>query len=625
MRQYLTCLGRGTGAPIAAVGLVYLMTLLSFERDGMWTTDNAARFLQVRALLQSGFASFAIPWPGRSIDPEFVYNPLPHVFSSVRGGELYSVFSPVFAMMSAPPFALLGYWGLYLLPFASALLMLKAVAGLCALAGGGLRARQGAVLIAGLGTPVWFYGVAFWEHCVAACLCLWALLFLARFVDAGATRDLVRAAVLVSLAVYLRDDLYLLCALLGLTAASARSGDRLRTALRCGGAMAACLAPLWIWQWQVMGSPLGQHLSAHLFSSEGIQGHLLDRPKVFYNQLVASSPAPIISIFLSAPFLYAWLRRPRFGDSRFRTALPLYGAAATVSALISLGGYFLWDSHLSYLLASSNGLFAAAPLAILAFPRCGDGKTGSWLALLVTAYALLYAAAAPGLGSSGLHWGNRFLLILYPVWSLLAAVNLEQWGRRGGGGWRSWRLWSLAAVIALSVGAQLFSVELLRRKKEFSHRLNGIVAARPEQVVVTSERWAGHELHRVFYDKPVFHLANPRAMDALRQKLKQAGYDRYLYLTRRQRVVGPRPVGEIRDGGLNWYGMRAFSGARRRRSDSRKRTGAVPPTESNPHCGEPEETTCPSADSPAAATATWSGSASSPETAATPGTSGARR
>ena len=560
MREYLTRLGRGTAAPIAAVGLAYLLTLVCFERDGMWTTDNAAKFLQVRALLQSGFASFAIPWPGRSIDPEFVYNPLPFHFSAVRDGELYSVFSPVFAMVSAVPYALLGYWGLYLLPFASALLMLRAVAELCALAGGGVRARQAAVLIAGLATPVWFYGAAFWEHCAAVCLCLWALLFFARFVDAGASRDLVVGAVLVSLAVYLRDDLYLLCALLGLAAAAARRADRLATALRCGCAMAVCLAPLWIWQWQVMGSPLGQHLSTHLFSSEGIAGHLLDRPKVFYNLLIAASPAPIISIFLSAPFLYAWLRRPRFGDAGFRTALPLYAAAATVSALISFSGYFLFDSLLACLLASSNSLFAAAPLAILAFPRRGEeGGTRRWLARLVTAYALLYALAAPDLGSSGLHWGNRFLLILYPVWSLLAAVNVEQWRRQEGGGRRSWRYWSLAAVVAVSVGAQLFSVELLRRKKEFSHRLNDFVAASPEQVVLTSERWAGHELHRVFFDKPVFYVEYPHAMDALRKKLKQAGYDSFLFLTRRQRVAARQPGVEIGDGGLNWYGMRAFS------------------------------------------------------------------
>ena len=560
MRERLTRLGRGTAAPIAAVGLAYLLTLLCFERDGMWTTDNAAKFLQVRALLQSGFASFAIPWPGRSIDPEFVYNPLPFHFSSVRGGELYSVFSPAFAMVSAVPYALLGYWGLYLLPFASALLMLRAVAELCALAGGGAGARRAAVLVAGLATPVWFYGVAFWEHCVAACLCLWALLFFARFVDSGASRDLVRGAVLVSLAVYLRDDLYLLCALLALSAAAARRANRLSTALRCGGAMAVCLAPLWIWQWQVMGSPLGQHLSTHLFSSAGITGHLLDRPKVFYNLLAAASPAPIVSIFLSAPFLYAWLRRPRFDDAGFGAALPLFAAAATVSALISYGGYLLFDSTLAYLLASSNSLFAAAPLVILAFPRCGEeGGTRRWLGRLAAAYALLYAAAAPDLGSSGLHWGNRFLLILYPVWSLLAAVNVEQWRRREGGGRRSWRYWSLAAVVAVSVGAQLFSVELLRRKKEFSHRLNDFVAASPEQVVLTSERWAGHELHRVFFDKPVFYVEYPHAMDALRQKLRQAGYDSFLFLTRRQRVAARQPGVEIGDGGLNWYGMKAFS------------------------------------------------------------------
>ena len=562
MREHLIRLGSGTAAPIAAVGLVYMLTLLCFERDGMWTTDNAARFLQVRALLQSGFASFAIPWPGRSIDPEFVYNPLPHVFSSVRGGELYSVFSPVFAMVSAVPYALLGYWGLYLLPFASALLMLRAVAGLCALAGGGLRARQGAVLIAGLGTPVWFYGVAFWEHCVAACLCLWALLFLARFVDAGAARDLVRAAVLVSLAVYFRDDLYLLCALLGLTAVSARRGDRLQTALRCGGRHGG-----------LPGAALDLAVAGHGQPA----GTTSVRPPVLLGGNPGAPPRPAEGVLQPVG------RREPGPD---HLDFPLGAVPLRLAAAAALRRFRL--PHRPAPVRGGGGgerpdlLWAATSSGTATSPTCWPRRTACsrqrpWPSSPSRAAGTGRREAGwpcsspptpsstprppPASAPPGLHWGNRFLLVLYPVWSLLAAVNLEQWRRRGGGGRRSWRFWSLAAVIAVSVGAQLFSVELLRRKKEFSHRLNDFVAARPEQAVVTSERWAGHELHRVFYDKPVFHIANPRAMDALRRKLKQAGYDRYLYLTRRQRVVGPRPAGEIGDGGLNWYGMRAFSGS----------------------------------------------------------------
>ena len=146
-------LWKGNAGPIALVGLLYLLTLVSFERDGLWTSDNAAKFLQVQALLKSDFASFAIPWPGRSLDPDFVYNPMPFHFSSVRDGQLYSVFSPVFAFMSSFPYAVLGYWGLYLLPYVSALLILVAVARLCNLLGGGRNTQQVAVLLAGLTTP----------------------------------------------------------------------------------------------------------------------------------------------------------------------------------------------------------------------------------------------------------------------------------------------------------------------------------------------------------------------------------------------------------------------------------------------------------------------------------------
>ena len=45
-------LWKGNAGPIALVGLLYLLTLVGFERDGLWTSDNAAKFLQVQALLK---------------------------------------------------------------------------------------------------------------------------------------------------------------------------------------------------------------------------------------------------------------------------------------------------------------------------------------------------------------------------------------------------------------------------------------------------------------------------------------------------------------------------------------------------------------------------------------------
>ena len=62
---------------VALIAAIYLITLVLIQERAFWITDNANKFLQVEALLASGYTDYAIPWPGAGIDPDFRYNPLP--------------------------------------------------------------------------------------------------------------------------------------------------------------------------------------------------------------------------------------------------------------------------------------------------------------------------------------------------------------------------------------------------------------------------------------------------------------------------------------------------------------------------------------------------------------------
>ena len=565
----------GNAGPLALVGLLYLLTLVSADPRGLWTTDNAAKFLQVEAILSSGFTSFALPWPGRFLDPDFAFNPLPYHFSSVRGDELYSVFPPVFSFVSAGPYAAFGHRGLYLLPLLSSLLMLLGVARLTRALGRGRATQQVAVLLCGLGTPVWFYSVTFWEHCLTACLCIWALLSFIRHLQSRAGEDsrrhLLIGSAIASFAVYLRDDLYLFCAVLVLLTVWAGAERRWANALTAAAMMALCLLPFWAWQWQTMGNPLGIHITTHLASATGIGEHLAARPKVFYNQFIAACPIPPVSFFLTLPFLFLWLRAPRYQSSDFQRAMPRFALLCSLSALVSLIGYLVWHGDIDYLLGSSNSLFAAAPFAVMGFLRCdaaseAEHQVRRWLRTAVLVYAGLYGLAASDLGSSGVHWGNRYLLILYPIWAVQAAASIADWWHLKG---RSWQRASLVLIVCISVGAQLFSVQLLERKKTFSARLNEFVRERPEQIVVTDERWAPHELFDVFYNKAVFYAATASRMDELMKKLRHAGFGEFLFLTQRGRLPRSSQRFTLEDEGLNWYHMKGAVGSTHRSATPR--------------------------------------------------------
>jgi hypothetical protein len=160
--------------PIAAVALVYLATLALLPPGGLWIVDNGSKRIQTEALLANGFRDFSLPWPGRELDPDFAFNPLPSVFSVVRDGRLYSLYSPVFPALSALPFRAFGDAGLSLLPLLASLALLGFVGRIADLAELPPPGRALSILVAGLATPVWFYAVVFWEHAVVAALCLGA-------------------------------------------------------------------------------------------------------------------------------------------------------------------------------------------------------------------------------------------------------------------------------------------------------------------------------------------------------------------------------------------------------------------------------------------------------------------
>lgn len=546
---------------LALVAGLYAASLGLAEKRGFWITDNANKFLQARAFIENGYADSALPWPGRIVDPELSYNPLPYYFTRVRDGKLYSIFPPFFAFASSLLFALFGHWGLYILPCASSLLMLWALAKIASLVDARPAVAGAAVLLTGLGTPVWFYSVAFWEHGTAVCLCVWSIWFALRFARHHGTRDLLLGFACAGLAAYFRDELYLWFLLLlawNLIETPRQRGRILSYGLLGGTAV---LLPLWIFQWKVTGDPFGQHLSSHLMTAPSLAAHLADRPRVVYNLFLAANPVPTLSLLLTIPLVVGSIWQPALSPTAFQRFLPLAALSALVGLGLSLGGYLFAQSSIDYMLRSSNGFFAAAPIAVLACVRrtevSGTDRLARSIWRMALGFALLYALFAPRLGSMGIHWGNRFLLVLYPLLALAAAINLVSWWE-----YRQSRIGApalaLVALLGLSLGAQLYSLGLLHERKSFSHRLNNVVARTEEQIVITNERWVPHSLHAHFYQRLIFYVASPQQFAGLLELLSDSGYGSYLFIASHSARRAGEAVAEVADGGLGFFAVQLF-------------------------------------------------------------------
>jgi len=149
--------------PAGIVLILYAATFLLLPGAGVWINDNGCRFIQMIGLIRSDYTAYDIPWPGAALDPTFTHNPLPDPFGHVIDGKLYAQYPPLFALISALFYRLLGDDGIYVLPLAGGLLTLPAIWCLVGRLTESSLARALAVLLVGLATPLWFYTMTFWD------------------------------------------------------------------------------------------------------------------------------------------------------------------------------------------------------------------------------------------------------------------------------------------------------------------------------------------------------------------------------------------------------------------------------------------------------------------------------
>ena len=562
-------MARSTRHILAAIGLVaavYLLTLAGLPLDGFWVVDNANKFVQVINILQNPPGDFSIHWPGRALDPAYDYGPMQMNFSAVWNGRLFSQYSPIFAWISAGPYRVLGFPGLYVLPLISSLLMLAGLAALAGLLSPRKSAGVYAVLIGGLCTPVWFYSVIFWEHTLTLCLSVWALWFGLRFVATRAWKSLAVACVLSALSVYFRDDQYLFCLALAIAVAWAARPNRLKTLAVAGLTMTATMIPLWCFQYATMGTALGFHISCTIGQETGggplslslIRNYLRLRWTVLYNLFFASCMSVPASLLLASPFVLLLVWRPSLRVRAFGAAVPLAGLLSAAAAVWVLARFLGTPIPLVWLL-KSNGLFAAAPVVLLGCfsltPEASEERNARWLWGVGLGYAVLYSLVAPEISSTGVHWGNRFLLLLYPLLCVLAAVNLSEWfpaaGRKN-----LWRHGLIVLALLLSLLLQIHSIGLLQRKAGYTALLNKEVRSRPEQVIVTDAWWAPQEMYSVMNERMIFCTSLRATWPALSAKLQEAGVHNYLLVTPHPHAHSNVAATVVNDNGLGYFTVR---------------------------------------------------------------------
>jgi hypothetical protein len=339
-------------------------------------------------------------------------------FFAIHGDHSHAVTSEAFPLVSAPLIALFHIRGAYILPALGFLLSLAA----CGWIASSLDSRRSAAvaaLAAGLGTPLLFYGLEFWEHAPAAGL---AALATAAFIRAD--RDLpgeaFAAGLLFGVTVLLRPEaLCYVAAVLGcsrLLPVPARAAS-------LGAATAGlsiAVAPLAAYSLAHFGTVIPPHISAH--SALVTEGWLAGRAHVLSVWLVPATPAAAaVCACASIGAVLCWQRHAGGAAPWGRAAV--IAAAVATSALIARGTFEI------------RNFWVVAPAAVVALawtPADPRREGRAFLVAVALVDIALVVLTAPNDG--GGQWGPRYLLFAWVPIAVLASDAIHATARQQAAG-----------------------------------------------------------------------------------------------------------------------------------------------------------------------------------------------
>ena len=520
--------------------------LAILEPESVYSGDIGVKFVQARALADSGFTSLDIPYRGEFLDPERTFFPLRPPFVLVAGGATQAIFPPAAAVIQAGMVALFGFKGLIALSIISA--------GVVLVGCWTMTPRELGVpmlLAVGLGGPLWFYAVIGGEHAPALALSTAAF---AVAVSSSRWRWLAFASgALLGAGATLRDEV--ICLMPGLLLAL---WVRHRSRRALATAVAGILLPLFLstgldvlW----FGRPPAAHLrhavplaqTALPVTTEANLDLPVLRPMtqrerydtvVTYWLLGRGTPYQVAG-FVAALLVALEVRR------RWRSS------AGILIWLLAFGATAVWD--LWEVLTAPKflaGWVRISPFLVFALmpsapAQAAERDGAQWFRRVVwfaTAAYLLIAYAGVNT-SGGKSLGPRLLLPLLPLLTISAIVSIADHLRAEGAvsravGWTGAVLLAIAVVI--HVGGTMPAYKQ-RNADDASAVL--ALAASPHRIVVADDMFTAQLLFPLYTRKIILLADTPGLGHYLGKLLAARRFDGALLVSREPRqVVGLRPL-----------------------------------------------------------------------------------
>ena len=522
--------------PLTCVGFIYLALILwVLPHDSFFSPDSGIKFFQLKEMIKQGVLNPAFEYPGRKIDKSLEFQPYSWLVS-IKDNKIYSHFSPVYPWLSSFFYRKLGVTGLYIISAFAGFLCLVIMYHFSRCFVSDSIASLFSIIL-GLGTPIFFYSLVYWEHILAFALSLLIVVITMRILE-GQKKRLIVLPPLMLLCIWIRSETapFVIAILIAGVCLYWKSIFKHKNVLWIGLGVFLLVGGAFIsFNLMTTDTFLGMHISKHLFNDRAISAIVvpdIKRAKVittlfrraaFSPQKLeyATTAAVMAALVISLPTIilkrFNCLKMFKHFDSRWLNTL-LIISIATISA-ISIINLFSHNIIIGLLQVTPFVIFA-----VLSFLKGSEDVRLRFIQLVTIIY-FTFALFMPSDG--GLQWGPRYIIYIYPFivilcWDSLTILK-NQFSQNSAKVLKA----SCILLVLFSFVLQIKGIIKLYSLKKRNLQIEAVVAAEPTGVIVSEFEHFLAAYAPGMYDQKMFFYARNNNIGALVHKLYEQGISKF--------------------------------------------------------------------------------------------------
>ncbi len=506
---------------------LFLLSWWGVSTLAFFNSDTGLRFWQAQELVANDWQTFAIDYPGRSLDPGLEFIPL-YCAYAILGDEVFFSITPFLPLLASFFYAWLGLVGLTIVPVLAGVLTAVGTYKLATLAH---LPRPNLILWSSLlATPLLFYTIQLWDHSLAMACAVWAIYGVAVGIVRQKWQPLAGAGLIIAFGAVQRPEMYMMAIALGL-ALLVLAWPRWQPllALTAGGVV-GLLPLLWL-QNRWIGHPLGimmTHFSDYgrpesfVFDCVGPPRNIQAGRFLLYIEgrdpwSFMAAMLVIIGLFL----LIFWLRLPSLQNNK----------VAVSGLLLAIAGYTIWGSMLWR--GALAGLLTTFPLLALSLtyvdkandtnPQRPVYRLTLWTALLFLGGML---AIWPAYG--GNHFGARYLLPVYPLLLFLAFYAYNAYAAKAS--MQKMVQFIGAVLLMLSIMLQILGLRIFWQQTAENQSIQAALAELPAEVILTNHPFLPTML-RGLDDQFFMYVDSETDFETLIPRFADAGITQFAFVS----------------------------------------------------------------------------------------------